>query len=178
VSLTFFLHVHDVLAEEYLPLHFRSLHTIKIYLPAKAELVPIPKSTSYLGAFGTLMSSSPSSVVQDPSAPAPRVVYHDDVDIPKGFNCGLCRPATDGSLVYLLSRNKERFHMGLGAYTFWVFVYDWKTRRGFQLRLPEVLPWETLALSPYRLTLRIIRMVVGGRLRGRDTRLSYKTGGI
>ena len=86
------------------------------------------------------MSSSLSSVAHVPSAPAPRVVYHDSVNIPKGFNCGLCRPATDGSLVYLLARTKEQFRMGLGAYTFWVFVYDWKTGRGLQLRLPEVLP--------------------------------------
>jgi len=124
------------------------------------------------------MASSPPPIVQDPSAPAPRVVYHDNVDIPKGFNCGLCRPATDGSLVYLLSRTKERSNVGPGVYTFWVFVYDWKTRRGLQLRLPEVFPWETLALSPYQLTIRIIRMAVGGRLRGQDTRSSYKTGGI
>jgi len=124
------------------------------------------------------MSSGTSSVVQDLSAPAPRVIHNDSVDIPKGFNCGLCRPATDGSLVYLLARTKERFIMGLGAYTFWVFVYDWKTGRGFQLRLPEVFTRKLFAFSLYRLTLRITRMVVGGKSRGRDTRLSYKTGGI
>ena len=156
---------------------FRSLHMIKIYLPSKIELIPIPKTTSYLGAFGSLMSSgTTSSVVQDPSAPAPSVVHYDGVDIPKGFNCGLCRPATDGPLVYLLARTKERFIMGLGAYTLWVFVYNWKTGHGLQLRLPEVFPQETFTFSPYRLTLRIIRMAVGGRLRDRDTRLSYKTG--
>jgi len=122
----------------YLTEPFRTLHTIKIYLPSKAELISIPKSASYLGAFGALVLCGTPPIIQDPSAPAPRVVHHDSVDIPKGFSCGLCRPATDGSLVYLLARTKERFTMSLGAYTFWVFVYDWKTGRGFQIRLPEV----------------------------------------
>ena len=116
-----------------------------------------------------LRSPNTSPVVQDPSAPAPRVVHHESVEIPKGFNCGLCRPATDGSLVYLLARTKERFIAALGAYTFWVFVYDWKTGRGLQMRLPEVFPWKTFAFPLYRLNLRINRMAVGAKLRGLDT---------
>lgn len=116
----------------------RSLHVVKIHLPFKTELVPIPKASSYLGAFGTLMSSSASPFAQDPSAPAPRAVHHDSVKIPKGFDCGLCRPATDGSLVYLLARTKQQSASALGIYVFWVFVYDWKTERGLQIRLPEV----------------------------------------
>ena len=128
------------LMESILPESLRSLHTIKIFLPSKIELTPAPKTSSYLGAFGTLMSFNMAPVVQDPSAPAPCVVHHDSVVIPKGFNCGLCRPATDGSLVYLLARTKERSVLPLGAYTFWVFVYDWKTKRGLQIRLPEVFP--------------------------------------
>lgn len=157
---------------------FRSLHTIKIHLPPKTELVPTPKASSYLGAFGTLMSSSTSSVTQDPSAPAPRVVHHDSVKIPKGFNCGLCRPATDGSLVYLLARAKQRSTLALGAYAFWVFVYDWKAGHGLQINLPEVFPRHTLAFSLYRLTSRVIGRVVGGKSRDRDTRSFCKTGGI
>jgi len=163
--------------ESALPEPFRSLHTIKIYLPSKKELVPIPKASSYLGAFGTLMSSSTPPVCLDPSAPAPRVVHHESVKIPKGFRCGLCRPATDGSLVYLLARTKQRL-MALSAYTFWVFVYDWKTGRGLQIRLPEVSPRKPFAFSLYHLTSSLIRKVAGGRLRGRATRSSYKTGGI
>ena len=128
------------LMESVSPESFRSLHTIRIYLPSKAELVPVPKASSYLGALGTLMSPSTTPVIQDPSAPAPRVVYHHSVMIPEGFNCGLCRPATDGSLVYLLARTKQRLVLALGAYTFWVFVYDWKTGHGIQIRLPEVFP--------------------------------------
>ena len=111
---------------------------IKVYLPPKTELVPVPKATSYLGPFGTLISSSPSPVVQDPSAPSPRVIHHSRVNIPRGFNCGLCRPATDGSLVYLLARQKHQNMMIMGIYAFWVFVYDWRAGRGFQIRLPEV----------------------------------------
>ena len=160
------------------PEPFRSLHTIKIYLPSKTELVPIPKAPSYLGAFGTLMSSGTPPVVQDPSAPAPRVVNHDCVKIPKGFNCGLCRPATDGSLVYLLARIRHRLVFAHGAYTFWVFVYDWKTRRGLQIRLPEVSSLQTFVFPLCRLTSRILRKGVGGRLRGQDTRSSSKTGGM
>ena len=41
-------------------------------------------TTSYLGVLGTLMTSTPS-VVQQPSAPPPRVMYHDGVMIPKGL---------------------------------------------------------------------------------------------
>jgi hypothetical protein len=118
--------------------HPRTLQTIKIYLPPRTELVPIPKAASYLGPFGTLISSSLPPVVQDRSAPSPRVVHHDRVDIPRGFNCGLCRPATDGSLVYLLVRQKHQDMRIIGIYAFWVFVYDWRARRGFQIRLPEV----------------------------------------
>ena len=125
------------LGEFVLPEPSRTLHTIKIYLPSKAELVPVAKTTSYLGALGTLMSGTPS-VVQGSSNPPPRVVHRDSVMIPKGFNCGLCRPATDGTLVYLLARTRQRFVLSLSAYVFWVFVYDWKTGRGLQVRLPEV----------------------------------------
>jgi len=130
-----------------------SLHTIKIYLPSKTELIPVLKSASYRGAFGTLLSSSAPLIVQDPSTPAPRVVHHDSVKIPKGFNCGLCRPATDGCLVYLLARTKERFTMTLGTYTFWVFVYDWKTGRGLQIRLPEEGSWRKVAGSGHTVIL-------------------------
>lgn len=131
-----FIHIAS-LGESVLPGPFRTLHTIKIYLPSKAELVPVPKTTSYLGVLGTLISSTPS-VVQYSSTPPPRVVHHDSVTIPKGFNCGLCRPATDGSLVYLLARTRQRFALTLTAYVFWVFVYDWKTGCGLRIRLPEV----------------------------------------
>jgi hypothetical protein len=86
------------------------------------------------------MSSSAPPVVQDPSAAAPRVINHDRTNITKGFNCGLSRPATDGSLVYLLARKKHQFIMAIGTYAFWVFVYDWKARRGFRIPLPEVFP--------------------------------------
>ena len=116
----------------------RNLQAIKIYLPPKTELVPVPKAASYRGAFGTLISSNTPPVTQDPSAPAPRVVHHNRVDVPKGFNCGLCRPATDGSLVYLLARRKQQGMTTLNSYAFWVFVYDWRASRGFQIRLPEV----------------------------------------
>jgi hypothetical protein len=124
----------------------RNLEAIKIYLPPKTELIPVPKATSYLGAFGTLISSNTPPVIQDPTAPAPRAVHHDRVTIPKGFNCGLCRPATDGSLVYLLARRRQQGTMPLNSYAFWVFIYDWKARRGFQIRLPQVPPVQNLAL--------------------------------
>jgi len=166
------------LVESILPKSFRALHTIKIYLPSKTELVPVPKASSYLGAFGILISSNTALVVQDPSAPAPRVVHHDSVMIPKGFNCGLCRPATDGSLVYLLARTKQQSDLALGGYIFWVFVYDWKSRHGLRVRLPEVFPRQILAFSLYKLTSINIRKVAGGRSWGLDTRSSYKTGGI
>ncbi|KAF9643606.1 hypothetical protein BDM02DRAFT_3191403 [Thelephora ganbajun] len=130
-----------------------SLHTIKIYLPSKTELVPVPKTPSYLGALGTLISSNTPPVLQNPLVPAPRVVHHDSVKIPRGFNCGLCRPATDGSLVYLLARTKQRFIMALGAYAFWVFVYDWKTGRGLQIRLPEEGSWRKVAGSGHTVIL-------------------------
>lgn len=159
-------------AKDVLPTPLRSLHTVKIYLPSRTELVPIPKVMS-----SRLRLPSTSSVVQSPSAPAPRVVHHDSVEIPKEFDCGVCRPATDGSLVYLLARTKERFIAAPGAYTFWVFVYDWKIGRGLRMRLPEVFQ-KTFAFSLYRLTPRAFRMVVGGKLWDQDTRLSFKTGGI
>lgn len=155
---------------------FRSLHTIKIFLPSKKELAPVPRTAPHRGALGTLKTPSASPVVQDPSAPAPRVVHHDSVEIPEGFNCGLCRPATDGPLVYLLARTKERFFMALGAYTFWIFVYNWKTGHGLQMRLPEVFFKKAFTFLPFRLMLRIARMAVGGRLRGRDTQSSSKIG--
>jgi len=163
------MHAVD-LVESILPKSFRALHTIKIYLPSKTELVPVPRASSYLGAFGTLMSSNTTPVVQDPSAPAPRVVHHDSVMIPKGYNCGLCRPATDGSLVYLLAQTKQRLFLALGGYIFWVFVYDWKTRHGLRVPLPEVFPRKFFAFSLYQLTSRNIRRVAGGRSWGRDTR--------
>lgn len=131
------------LSEEYQ----ETLQTIKIHLPPKTELTPVQKPGSYFGAFGTLISSSPSTVVQDPSAPAPRVVHHNRVVIPKGFNCGLCRPATDGSLVYLLARKKQQDAVALGMYAFWIFVFDWRTRRGFRIRLPEEGTWRKVAGS-------------------------------
>ena len=155
----------------------RTLQTIKIYLPPKTELVPVPKAASYLGPFGTLISSSAPPVLQGPSAPAPRVVHHNRVSIPKGFNCGLCRPATDGSLVYLLARQKHQNMMTIGIYAFWVFVYDWKTRRGFQIRLPEVF-FSAKYFTLFPLISRIIRGVAGVSLPDRDTLSSYKTGRI
>lgn len=128
----------------------RTLQMIKIYLPPKTELVPIPKAVSYLGPFGTLISSSPPPVPQDPSAPSPRIVHHSRVNIPKGLNFELCRPATDGSLVYLLARQRQRNAIVVGTFVFWVLVYDWRTRRGFQIRLPEVFSQQnlTFVLSP------------------------------
>lgn len=156
----------------------RTLQSIKIYLPPKSELVPVTKASSYLGPFGTLISSSSPPVFQDPSAPAPRVIYHNRINIPKGFNCGLCRPATDGPLVYLLARQKDQDGpmMALSTYAFWVFVYDWRARRGVQIRIPEVLSQQTLTFMLFPLTCRNIRGVLGVSLRGRDTPSSYKTG--
>ncbi|KAF9777866.1 hypothetical protein BJ322DRAFT_1094779 [Thelephora terrestris] len=130
-----------------------NLEAIKIYLPPKTELIPVPKATSYLGAFGTLISSNTPPVIQDPTAPAPRAVHHDRVTIPKGFNCGLCRPATDGSLVYLLARRRQQGTMPLNSYAFWVFVYDWKARRGFQIRLPQEGTWRKVAGSGHTVIL-------------------------
>lgn len=175
----FYLYTHRLgLVESNLLELLRSLHTIKIYLPSKTELVPAPKASSHLGAFGMLMSSSTSVVVQDPSAPTPHVVHHDSVMIPEGFNCGSCWPATDGSLVYLLARTEHQSVAVLGAHTSWVLVYDWKTGRGLRIRLPEVPPRQTFAFLMYRLTPKDTRKVVGGRSQGLDIRPSYKTGGI
>lgn len=131
-----------------LPEPSRTLQKIKIYLPFKTELVPIPKTTSYRGAFGALISSSPPPVVQDPSAVAPRVAHHDRIIIPKGFNCAICRPATDGSQVYLLARKKHQPDIPLGTYIFWVFLFNWKTRRRIQIRLPEVFYGKFLSFNP------------------------------
>lgn len=112
-----------------------TLRTIKIYLPPKEELVPPPKAMSYLGTFLR-------SVLSTPQIPAPRVVHHDGIDIPNGFICEPCPPATDGSLVYLLAQRKQE---GPDTNSFWVFVYDWGAKRGFQIHLPQESHWCNIA---------------------------------